>query len=338
MEYKGKACPVLKVVRGRAFIKEGDKLVSVAPGRSVLVSQPEFLPYFVAVRNLEVKTSYLTSVQMAGEMNNEFHFNATFESSYRMENPFLVLELDMEKSGKRIFFQEIGPLAPGHPEWVRVVVALPDRLGPGKFKLHIFSDGLEVLHSQQPEAYREAVLNKMVAKRIAGVQDAPPRPFVGPVPEYPAALRKKRVEGEAVVAMRITPPGRRNRSGGPVRHRSRLRRSGLGRRPPVALSSPGEGRQAGGGAGGDAVQFRAAGRKVIAGCPSRWAFGVQLVCEMHPPPNRHASRIDFRSLRIVDFSPHNSCSSPDRERVRTARCHWINASAMIFETSASLRP
>lgn len=207
VEYKGKACPVLKVVHGRAFIKEGDKLVSVAPGRSVLVPQPEFLPYFVSVRNLEVKTSYLTSIQMAGEMNNEFHFNATFESSYRMENPFLVLELDMEQGGKRVFFQEIGPLAPGHPEWVRVVVALPDRLGPGKFKLHIFSDGLEVLHSQQPEAYREGALNKMVVKRIAGVKDAPPRPLVGPVPEYPAALRKKRVEGEAVVAMRITHRG-----------------------------------------------------------------------------------------------------------------------------------
>ena len=207
VEHKGKACPVLKVVRGRAFIKEGDKLVPVEPLRTVLVPQPEFLPYFVAVRNLEVKTSYLRSVQMAGEINNEFHFNATFESAYHMENPFLVLELNMENGGKRIFFQEIGPLAPGHPEWVRVVVALPERLGPGKFKLHIFSDGLEVFHSQQDWAYREGVLNKMVAKRIAGVKDAPPRPFVGPVPEYPAALRKSHANGEAVVTVHITPRG-----------------------------------------------------------------------------------------------------------------------------------
>ena len=44
-------------------------------------------------------------------------------------------------------------------------------------------------------------------KRIAGVTEAPPRPLVGPAPEYPAALRKSRVKGEAVVAVHITRQG-----------------------------------------------------------------------------------------------------------------------------------
>ncbi len=204
VEHNGKMYPVVKVGHGFAYVKEGDKLVSVQPSRSLLVPQPEFLPLFVSVRDLQVKTSAVEFTQTANVINNEFHFNATFESSYRMENPFLVLELDMEKAGKRLFFQEIGELTPGHPQWVRVTVALPEQLGAGKFKLHIFTDGFEVFNSQQPWQFREGVLNKMVMKRLAGVQDAPPRPFVGPVPEYPAALRKSHLAGEAVVTVHIT--------------------------------------------------------------------------------------------------------------------------------------
>jgi TonB family protein len=85
-----------------------------------------------------------------------------------------------------------------------VVVPLAEELGSGSYQLHVFTQGREVFNSLQPWEFREGVLNQMVMKRIEGVQDAPPQPFVGPVPEYPPALRKKRVKGEAVVAVRIT--------------------------------------------------------------------------------------------------------------------------------------
>lgn len=207
VEHGGKVYPVHRVVRGHAYIKLGDKELAVNPIRSMLVPQPEFRPVFVSVRDLEVKTSRLSLVGTGNEINNEFHFNATFASSYHLQDPFLVLELDLEKSGKRLFFQEIGELTPGHLQWVRVTVALPENLGPGKFKLHVFSGGFEVLHSQQPWQFREGVLNQMVLKRIAGVADAPPRPFVGPAPDYPKALKKSRVKGEAMLTIHLTRQG-----------------------------------------------------------------------------------------------------------------------------------
>lgn len=206
VEYKGKPYPVTRVARSFAYIEVDGKEVAAKPTRIQLTPQPEFRPLFVSVRNLEVRTSVLKEMYSGNEMNNEFHFNATFESSFHMKNPFLVLELEME-AGKRIFFQEIGALSPGRPQWVRVTVALPERIGPGKFKLHIFDDGFEVFHSEQPWQFREGVLNKMVMKRINGVKDSPPKPFVGPVPEYPKSLRKAGVKGEAIVAMHITRQG-----------------------------------------------------------------------------------------------------------------------------------
>ena len=206
VEYKGKPYPVTRVTRSFAYIEVDGKEVAAKPMRTQLAPQPEFRPLFVSVRNLEVKTSVLKMMQSGNEINNEFHFNATFESSFHMKDPFLVLELETEV-GKRIFFQEIGSLSPGHPRWVRVTVALPEKIGPGKYKLHIFDDGFEVFHSEQPWQLREGALNKMVLKRINGVKDSPPKPFVGPVPEYPKSLRKAGVKGEAIVAMRITRQG-----------------------------------------------------------------------------------------------------------------------------------
>jgi len=200
----GKTCVVEKVARGLVYIKEGDKLVSHRPFQSGLVPIKEYYPVSVLVSGVEVKTSSVSLMGSGGTINNEFHFRATFASSYALKEAFLVLELDMEHGVKRIFYQEIGDLQPGKSKDVGVVVPLAEELGSGKFQLHVFTEGREVFNSLQPMEYREGVLNQMVMKRIEGVKAAPPQPLVGPPPQYPAALRKKQVSGEAVVAIRIT--------------------------------------------------------------------------------------------------------------------------------------
>ena len=200
----GQTYVVQKVARGSVYIQEGDKLVTAKPDQVGLAPVKEFDPVFVSVRGLHVKTSYVTLAGSGSDINNEFHFNATFESPYFLREAFLVLELDMEHGTQRIFFQEIGDLLPGKARNVEVVIPLAEQLGSGKLQLHIFTEGREVFHSEQPWQFRENALDKMVLKRIEGEQDAPPRPLVGPVPEYPAALRKARVKGEAVVAVHLT--------------------------------------------------------------------------------------------------------------------------------------
>lgn len=205
-EYKGKAYIVEKVHNEWVTITVDGKPVKIVAKRSMLQPVKEFMPVFISVNNIEVKSSFLATT-MGNEINNDFVFRADFVSAYALRDVFLVLELDTEKTGKRIFYQEIGDLAPGHPRFVGVRVPLPANLGQGKYQLHLFAEGLEVFHSQQPWQFREAKLDEMVFKRIAGVKDAAPKPFVGPVPEYPAALRKTGGKGEAVVQIRISPRG-----------------------------------------------------------------------------------------------------------------------------------
>lgn len=210
VEVDGKPQLVRDVHNGFCFYQRDGKLVN-APRqpRTTLVSMKEFLPFFVSVRDMQAKSHTLNLMGNAGsaEVNPEFEFAAKFESGFRLERVFYVLELDSEELGKRIFYDEVGTLEPGVPRRVRIRVRAIAKLGAGKFKLHLFADGGELLHSEQPPLFREQQLDRMVRNRVKADTDAPVRPFIGPVPEYPKPLLKKRINGEAVVAFRVSRTG-----------------------------------------------------------------------------------------------------------------------------------
>ncbi len=207
VEHKGEGQVVRKVYNGFTYIKEGDKLISVRKDRVMLVPAPEYLPVFISVQNLQVSTSYATLSGSGSDINNTFHFHANFASAYVVPEAFLVLELHTDNGGKQIYFQDIGTISPSRPRSIEAQVPLSYKLGEGKYQLHLFTGGHEVFHSQQPWQYRERMLDKMIGRRIAGVKDAPPAPFVGPVPEYPKPLLKARAKGTAQVQVHLTRTG-----------------------------------------------------------------------------------------------------------------------------------
>ena len=126
-----------------------------------------------------------------------------FETDYLLKNVFVVLDMKTDRTGKSIFVDEIGELAPHASRAINLQIPLNEPLGSGGYTLHIFSDGLEVLQSQIPFDAREAALDRMVAKRVALLPDGAPRYLLGPMPEYPKALKKTGTRGEVVVTLRI---------------------------------------------------------------------------------------------------------------------------------------
>jgi len=201
-EYNGKFLPVVRAWQGRPYVEVDGKEVLLAAGRRYALHKvPEYLPYFVSVRDMDANTQYL-DVQ-GSALNNDFFFHARLETPFSLDHVFLVLELDTESAGKVIFLQEVGDLEARVPKQISVGVPMSAPLGSGHYQLHLFSRGMEVLHSEIPSGLRDAVLDQMTRKRIAGVQDAPPKQFVGPVPEYPAALLKSKTKGSAVISLRI---------------------------------------------------------------------------------------------------------------------------------------
>lgn len=206
VQHDGKPHPVVAAAGTHVAIEDNGKRVYVNADRFALVDAPEYLPVFISVRNVRVKTSYVQVADTGSAINNRFEFHGSFESAYTLEDVFLVLALDLDQ-GRSLFVYEIGRLEPHHGRPLNLFVPVSGRLGEGHYRLHLFVGGREVLHSEQPFAYRESVLDRMIAKRIASLQDAPPQPFIGPAPEYPEKFYKTKVQGRAVVHLHIRPNG-----------------------------------------------------------------------------------------------------------------------------------
>ncbi len=206
VEHEGKMLLVRRADGIQPYVEVNGRLVEATDRRFALKPVKDFLPFYVSVRDIEASSTYLDADGAA--INNDFHFRATFESPYPLDHAFVVLDLNTERQGHVLFLQQIGPLQPGVPDRVALVVPMSSALGEGKYVYHVFVDGMEVLHSGIPLPLQEASLDRMVASRIAGEKEAPLKLFIGPNPEYPRALLKSRVKGEAAIALVVDPEGR----------------------------------------------------------------------------------------------------------------------------------
>jgi TonB family protein len=206
-EYKKKPHIVRRVVRNRPFVEINGKLVAASEHRFALHQVGEYLPVFIAIRNVHVKTSSVQLSDSGSLINNEFHFTANFASALPLENVFVALELTFESGDKNIFLYEVGNLDRDQPRGLELVAHSNVPLGRGHYQLHLFSNGVEALHSLQPFDYREAMLDRMIAKRVQDRPDGPPAPFIGPSPEYPPSLQKTNTKGHTVIRLRVRANG-----------------------------------------------------------------------------------------------------------------------------------
>jgi TonB family protein len=180
-------------------VQKDGKIVSIIPHGYALREVDEFAPVFVKVSNVNVGTSSDNS----GQLNNDFHFNADFESDSRLTDVFVVLALDSERAGKTLFLWGIGTLEPKKAKGVSIIVPMDSPIGSGHYSLHVFSGGAEVMQSMVPFMESEAALNRMVASRIKGVHNAAPKFFFGAAPDYPPELKKANLKGQAIISVRI---------------------------------------------------------------------------------------------------------------------------------------
>jgi TonB family protein len=196
VEYHGKMEPVIAARGTEPVIVKDGKRVSVRGGKFGMGKVEEFFPAFVAVKDIEVRDSYL-QLSGGGDINHTFELKAEFDSSYVLKDVFVVLEFEFDRGEKSLFLNQVGDLAPHKSQFIHLAAPMSGPLGDGKYLVHIFSCGVEVFHSQLPFFFRESMLDQMIAKRIAGAPDGKPQPFIGPPPEYPRKFTKSRIKGSA---------------------------------------------------------------------------------------------------------------------------------------------
>jgi TonB family protein len=187
------------------LVLHGDKLEIVHATKFALGEGGEYLPKFVAIRNPDAKTS---SISMDGhEINKEFQFKCELETDYSLKHVFVVIVLHL-RGDSGLFLFEVGDLEPKSlkPFYVKVPMNMTSELG--RYDLYLFSGGRELFHSMMGPGNMESALSRMVFDRIKGVAEAEAQPFLGPTPEYPKALYRKRVAGNATVSFKIDRRGR----------------------------------------------------------------------------------------------------------------------------------
>jgi TonB family protein len=207
IENKGKAAIVRKVHDGDTYVMENGKLVGKNTSKSGLVPAPEFLPVFISVLGLDAH-SFTSNVSLGLQSMSHSRLNlaAGFQSRCALSNVFIVLDLDTGEKIGSIFYTEIGELKPNKPKWIKLAAPLSGPL-EAKYTVHLFCDGMEVFNSMQSLEYREAALDKMVNKRVAGLQDLMPAVLFGPAPEYPAAFAERQTPGKVVLNVLVTQRG-----------------------------------------------------------------------------------------------------------------------------------
>lgn len=207
-QYEKALVPVRKVDGTRPQVEVDGRLVDVPATRLALTKVAEYKPLFVSVRNLRVESAHLEQIDGGRELNHTFRFRADFESPYRIDDVFLVLDLHSEQDGRSLLIHEVGSLRARKPVHMSVAVPLAHSLSAGKMKLHVFAGGGEVFHSAMPDGHMQQALDEIVARRIKGETDVMPQPFVGPSPEYPPHLLKSNTRGKTVLAFKVSSRGR----------------------------------------------------------------------------------------------------------------------------------
>jgi TonB family protein len=197
---------VLAAKGSSALVEKNGKLEEIQARRFALRDVPEYLPVFISIRDVDVRVTY-EQMGGAGSFNNNFHLSAKVESAYALRDVFIVLFIESQSGRKAMFLNEIGTLEPNRSTPLVLFVPMDEPLGSGNYSLHLFSGGAEVLQSTIPYLAREDALNKMVDRRVKNVDASAPKYFTGPAPEYPAALEKAGVKGQAVVSIRIAANG-----------------------------------------------------------------------------------------------------------------------------------
>ena len=190
------------------MVLRGDELTAVHASSLALGKGGEYLPMFVSIRNAEVTTSSMAIGSSRANMNREFRFVCNLETAYSLNHVFIVILLRNRAGESGIFLFGVGRLEPREPTPFRATVPMNMDNEEGRYEVYLFSAGRELFHSMMPVGVADSALNRMVRQRIKDVKDSPVKPFVGPAPEFPKALRRKKIDGTATVSFTVDPRGR----------------------------------------------------------------------------------------------------------------------------------
>jgi TonB family protein len=186
------------------IVKDG-KSVPVNGRMFELRGIAEYFPVVVNVTDFGVNVMSTRGFAISGA-HAFCTFSGTYEATQDLQNVFVAIAVDSEW-GKKLFLRGIGNLSAYHPVKLLVDVPMEYGVSKGRFNIHVFTDGAEVLNSSLGSLYVAEQLARMAESRTSGLQDQKLRPFVYFHPRFPQNMSAGKKEGSAVVRVHVTQTG-----------------------------------------------------------------------------------------------------------------------------------
>jgi TonB family protein len=172
-----------------------------------LAKAPIYGPGYLQVRNVQVRSWHLELVGTATRLNYELEIKADVTPDRDLNNCFLVLELDVGKE-KGLVFAEMPNLRAGHEEHLGYRFPVVQGIEEGRYHIHFFSDGPELLTSQMPPTYVEAQKRKTEEFLLRDQPDRTVTVAHALAPAYPPDLQPAGSAGSATVRCHIDRGGK----------------------------------------------------------------------------------------------------------------------------------
>jgi len=220
--YDGNTPRVVRAVRySHPYIEVENKLRDIVGKRYGVQKAAIYSPAFVTLDHLSAVARHVAYIDRAGNVNYDLRFMAEMTSDRDLENCFMVVELAYA-AGAGIVFEELPNLQAGKAAPIEFVfqlaepvdlghenlaLQLADHAEPGRYTLHLFSDGLELLTSNMEPAYVAEQRRKTEEFKLRGQPDRTVVASHMVIPIYPHELEPEKLVGSATVRCLIDASG-----------------------------------------------------------------------------------------------------------------------------------
>jgi TonB family protein len=193
---------LVKEVRVRApMVETGGKLVGSSAHEFALAKSTLYRPGLVTLSDFHVGVHHIQDTQ-GNRFNYDMRINGRAKSDVAFTNCFLVLELKWGRN-RGWLFAEMHDLPADRAVELNYSFPVSDQLDEGSYHLHLFSNGIELLHSKMRADYLAFQKQKTTDLLAGKMRDYPAIAEDMVKPAYPPELKAQKLAGTARVRCTI---------------------------------------------------------------------------------------------------------------------------------------
>lgn len=192
--YDGAWLPVTAVNTSTPLVLRGGKLVAASRDAGYKLAKVKTYwkgvpaPTLVTVSGVSAHSSNFHVGQMGGIEHDVYVVSGTIHSPDPLTHVYVVFDVHTPAGDRALMVREIGTLEAGSDRAFEFAFPTSVFSGQGKFYVHLFSNGLELLQTAEGWAAIRSDIERRVAANIEGVRNEGPRPYYVVVPARPASM------------------------------------------------------------------------------------------------------------------------------------------------------